>query len=53
MNEKQNHRSLDWVSQGLDEAIIGARQTLESYLSGASEPDKLIECRRYLETIFV
>ena len=51
MNEKQNHRSLDWVSQGLDEAIIGARQTLESYLSGASEPDKLIECRRYLETI--
>ncbi|MFB1001479.1 MAG: hypothetical protein QMC22_02945, partial [Pseudomonadales bacterium] len=51
MNEKQSHRSLDWVSQGLDEAVIGARQTLESYLSGSSEPDKLIECRRYLETI--
>ena len=51
MNEKQSHRSLDWVSQGLDEAVVGARQTLESYLSGSSEPDKLIECRRYLETI--
>jgi len=51
MNEKQSHRSLDWVSQGLDEAVVGARQTLESYLSGSSEPEKLIECRRYLETI--
>ena len=51
MNAKQNHRSLDWISQGLDEAIIGARQSLESYLSGSSEPEKLIECRRHLEVI--
>jgi len=51
MNEKQNHRSLDWISQGLDEAIFAARQSLESYLSGSSEPEKLIECRRYLEVI--
>ena len=51
MNEKHSHRSLDWIAQGLDTAIVGARQTFESYLSGESNTEKLIECRRYLEEI--
>lgn len=51
MNENHNHQSSDWITQGLDDAIVGARQTLESYLSGASDAKKLIECRRHLENI--
>ena len=51
MNEKHSHRLLDWIAQGLDAAIIGARQALESYLSGESNAEKLIECRGFLEEI--
>ena len=51
MNEKHSHRSLDWIAQGLDAAVVDARQALESYLSGESNAEKLIECRRLLEEI--
>lgn len=51
MNENHNHRSSDWIRQGLDDDIVGARQTFESYLSGASETEKLVACRRHLENI--
>lgn len=51
MNKKHSHRSFDWIAQGLDADIIGARQTIESYLSGENNAEKLLECRRYLESI--
>ena len=40
MNEKHSHRSLDWIAQGLDAAVVDARQALESYLSGESNAEK-------------
>ena len=44
MNERHNHRSLDWIAPGLNEAINNARRLVESYLSGNNDKAKLLEC---------
>lgn len=51
MNERHNHRSLDWIAPGLNEAINNARRLVESYLSGNNDKEKLLECSGILTDV--
>lgn len=49
--EAHNHRSLDWIAPGLDENLATARRLIESYLSGADNAQKLVECAALLAPV--
>ncbi len=51
MIEKDQQRSFDWVSMGLDKDLLSARLAIESYLSGANNESKLCDCKESLQAV--